>query len=195
MRFFVEGGFFAERSRSKTFLNMETPKFTFTSYLEESNNRLWGQHFIVPSPIVAALSEGSEDKRVVCNINGVVEYQCAMLPKGSGIYIISVNKARVKKLGLKLGDQVQVSLHKDESEYGLPVPEEFTEVLEQDPEAKAFWEKLTPGKQRTMLYIVAQPKSSDLRIERAVVIAEHLKKFNGKINFRALNDELKGASN
>lgn len=166
--------------------------FTFTSYLEESNNRLWGQHFIVPAPIVAALSEGSEDKRVVCNINGIVEYQCAMLPKGAGVYIISVNKARVKKLNLKLGDQVQVSLHKDDSEYGLPVPEEFTEVLEQDPEAKDFWEKLTPGKQRTMLYIVAQPKSSDLRIGRAVVIAEHLKAFKGKINFRALNDELKG---
>ncbi len=44
--------------------------FSFTSYLEESNNRLWGQHFIVPAPVVGALSEGSEDKRVVCNING-----------------------------------------------------------------------------------------------------------------------------
>lgn len=168
--------------------------YTFTSHLEESNNRLWGQHFIVPSPIVAALSEGSEDKRVVCNINGVEEYQCAMLPKGSGVYIILVNKARVKKLNLKLGDQLQVSLHKDESEYGLPVPEEFTEVLAQDPAAKAFWEKLTPGKQRTMLYIIAQPKSSDLRIGRALAVAGHLVANNGKINFRALNDDLRNQS-
>lgn len=166
--------------------------FSFTSYLEESNNRLWGQHFIVPAPVVAALSEGSEDKRVVCNINGAVEYQCAMLPKGEGVYIISVNKARVKKLNLKLGDQVQVNLRKDDSEYGLPVPEEFTEVLEQDPEANAFWEKLTPGKKRTLLYIIAQPKSSDLRITRALAICEHLKAYVGKINFRALNDTLRG---
>ena len=166
--------------------------FSFTSYLEESNNRLWGQHFIVPAPVVGALSEGSEDKRVVCIINGAVEYQCALIPRGEGIYVIHVNKARVKKLNLKIGDQVQISLRKDDSEYGLPVPEEFTEVLEQDPEANAFWEKLTPGKKRTMLYIIAQPKSSDLRITRALAICEHLKAYAGKINFRALNDTLRG---
>lgn len=173
---------------------METPEFTFTSYLEESNNRLWGQHFMVPSPIVAALSEGSEDKRVVCNINGVVEYQCALIPRGEGVFIIHINKARVKKLQLKIGDQVQVSIKKDHSEYGLPVPEEFVEVLEQEPEAKTFWEKLTPGKQRTLLYIVAQPKRSELRIRRALAIAGHLVANNGKINYRVLNDDLRNQS-
>lgn len=173
-------------------MNPESPQtYHFSSHLEESNNRLWGQHFIVPAPIGAALTENSDDKRVVCKINNMVEYQCAMVSKGAGVYIVSVNKARVKKLGLKIGDQVQVDLYKDDSEYGLPVPEEFTEVLEQDPAAKAFWEKLTPGKQRTLLYIVAQPKNSDLRIGRALVIAEHLKAYNGKINFRALNDGLR----
>lgn len=166
--------------------------FQFTSYIEESNNRLWGQHFIVPAPIVQAISALGEDKRVVCTINGQVKYQCALISRGEGIYIIYVNKARMKQLKLKIGDQVQASLVKDDSEYGLPVPEEFLEVMEQDPEAKALWEKLTPGKKRTMLYIIAHPKSSDLKIVRALAIAEHLKAFDGKINFRALNDTLRG---
>lgn len=166
--------------------------FQFTSYIEESNNRLWGQHFIVPVPIVNALSEKGEAKRVVCILNGMETFQCAMIPKGEGQYLIQVNKTRMKKLRLKLGDKVQVDLQKDESEYGLPVPEEFTEVMEQDAEAKAWWDKLTPGKQRTLLYIVAQPKHSDLRINRSLAVAEHLKTFEGKINYRVLNDHLRG---
>lgn len=149
---------------------------------------------MVPAPIVAAVSEGCDDKRVVCTVNDTLEYQCALIPRGEGVFIIHLNKARVKKLKLKIGDQVQVSIKKDHSEYGLPVPEEFTEVLEQDPDAKVFWEKLTPGKQRTLLYIVAQPKSSELRIGRALAIAGHLVANNGKINFRALNDDLRNQS-
>lgn len=171
-----------------------TSSFQFTSYMEESTNRLWGQHFIVPAPIVTAISELGADKRVVCNINGQVEYQCALISKGEGVYIIHVNKARMKQLKLKIGDQVQISVHKDASEYGLPVPEEFVAVMEQDPDAKAYWEQLTPGKQRTLLYIIAQPKSSELKITRALVIAGHLKANTGKINFRGLNDDLKGQS-
>lgn len=112
--------------------------------MEESTNRLWGQHFIVPAPIVTAISELGADKRVVCNINGQVEYQCALISKGEGVYIIHVNKARMKQLKLKIGDQVQVSVHKDDSEYGLPVPEEFVEVMEQDPMPRPIGSNLLP---------------------------------------------------
>ena len=95
------------------------------------------------------------------------------------------------KLGLKLGMQVQASLRKDDSEYGLPMPEELAELLQQDEDGNALFHALTPGKQRTLLYIVGSPKTSDTRLRRAIVVVEHLKSNGGKINFRRLNEDMK----
>ena len=165
--------------------------FQFTAFIEISTNKLWGAHFAVPNLVSEALS-GPEDKRVVCTLNEKVEYQCAMLPRGDGSFLITVNKKIRDQLNLKPGSQVRVSLHKDESEYGLPMPEELAAVLEQDPEGSQFFHALTPGKLRTLLYIVGQVKSSDKRIARALAIVEHLKGNAGKLDYKQLHLHLKG---
>jgi hypothetical protein len=162
----------------------------FTSILESSDNKLWGCHFQVPLTIASIfLAEGSQ--RVVCTLNETVEYQCALLPFGEGKRVITVNKATQKKLGLKIGSTIQVSLKKDESEYGLPMPEEFEEVLKMDKEGDDLFHALTDGKKRTLLYIAAKPKNSDTRIQFALAIVEHLKKHQGKIDFKRLGEDLK----
>jgi uncharacterized protein YdeI (YjbR/CyaY-like superfamily) len=102
-----------------------------------------------------------------------------------------VNKKIRDQLGLKPGSPAQVSLRKDESEYGLPMPEELAEVLAQDEEGNRLFHALTPGKLRTLLYIVGHVKNTDARIGRAFIIVEHLKANNGKIKYRQLNEELK----
>ena len=108
---------------------MEEP-LHFTSTLEISTNKLWGAHLPVPAPIAQVfLTEGA--KRVVCKLNDTVEFQCALLPKGEGVYCIVVNKKIREQLGLREGSTARVSLHKDESEYGLPMPDELAEVLAQ----------------------------------------------------------------
>lgn len=164
----------------------------FTSILEESTNRLWGCHFAVPQLVAEALISKGEARRVVCILNEKVEFQCAMLPRGDGTFLITVNKKLRDQLGLKIGMKISASLRKDESEYGLPMPEELAELLAQDDEGNRFFHALTPGKLRTLLYIVGQPKNSDARLRRALVIVEHLKMNNGKINYRQLNEEMKG---
>lgn len=88
--------------------------------------------------------------------------------------------------------QVQATLRKDDSKYGLPMPEEMQEVLDSDEEGNRLFHALTPGKQRTLLYIAGFPKTSDKRISRAIVIVEHLKANHGKIDFKMLNQALKG---
>ena len=164
--------------------------FHFTSAMEISTNKLWGSHFAVPDIIARALIDG-DDRRVICTLNEKIEYQCALIPRGDGSFLIMVNKKTRDKLDLKPGSQVSVSLRKDESEYGLPMPEELAELLKQDEEGNRLFHALTPGKLRTLLYIVGQPKSSDARLRRALVIVEHLKKNGGKINYRQLNEEMR----
>lgn len=86
---------------------------------------------------------------------------------------------------------VRVKLRKDESEFGLPMPEEFREVLQQDAAGRKFFDALTRGKQRTLLYLVNTAKSPEKRIARALTIVTHLKNNKGIINYRQLSAMLK----
>lgn len=165
-------------------------KLQFNSILDLSDNKLWGAHFIVPD-LVARVFVDNNIRRVVCSLNGKVEYQCALLPKGDGSFLITVNKKTRERLGLKAGSPLHVSLWKDDSEYGLPMPEELAEVLGQDEEGNRLFHALTPGKIRTLLYIVGQVKDPDKKIGRALAIVDHLKTNGGKIDYKALNEALR----
>ena len=167
-------------------------EYKFTSTLERSDNKLWGCHFLVPKNIAEKLID-AEDRRVVCTINDSVEYQCAILHYGNGRHVISVNKKLRDTLRIDVGSEVQVLLRKDESEYGLPLPEELEELFKQDKEGKKIFHALTPGKQRTLLYIVGSAKSSEKRIMRSIIIVNHLKANKGKIDYKKLTASLKSA--
>jgi uncharacterized protein YdeI (YjbR/CyaY-like superfamily) len=94
---------------------------------------------------------------------------------------------------MNLGDEVRVAVQRDESTYGLPVPEEMAEVLAQDKEGDKLFHALTRGKQRTLLYIVGSVKQSDKRIHRSLVIVKHLKDTGGAINYRQLGKALQAS--
>jgi len=161
----------------------------FTAKLENFNTKLWTYHIKVPNAIARHYLEMG-DKRVICNLNDAMEFQCAIMSAGDGVYFINVNKKIRDQLSLKEGSKIRVDLEKDTSEFGLPFPDELKEVLCQDKAADGIFKKLTPGKQRNLIYIAGQPKTSDLRILRSVIIADHLKNNKGKINFPALGKEL-----
>lgn len=161
----------------------------YNAKLENFNTKLWTYHIKVPKPIAMHFLEMG-DKRVICHLNDAYKFQCAIMAAGEGVYFINVNKKIRDELGLKEGSKIKVSLEKDKSEFGLPFPKEFKEVLAQDKKANAYFQKLTPGKQRNLIYIAGQPKNSDARIHRSIIMAEHLKNNSGKIDFRSLNKEL-----
>ena len=150
-----------------------------------------GWHFI---PVEAKIGEKFEKKdgsrRVVCTINDSESFQCALLPS-DGDFVIVVNKVKRDKLKIGEGDPIMVELAKDESKYGLPMPAEFKEVLNQDPGGNKVFHSLTPGKQRSILYLIGKVKDIDKRIHTALVVLEHLKKNEGKIIGDQLQIELK----
>lgn len=157
--------------------------------LENFDWNMWGYHF----PISAEATEllASEDhKRVVCTINDQITQQCALMPIDGGSYIL-INKRNRDKLGLKEGDSVTLKVEKDTTEYGLPVPESFRFVMEEDAEAFEHFKKLTPGKQRSLLYIVNKVKSTDKQVNKALAIAAHLRDVNGQLDFKLFNIKIK----
>ncbi len=167
----------------------DAPIFTFPSKLEPSGHRLWSFHFPV-QPEVSAHFKAQGNLRVWCSINGTEAFQCALTAAGKGKYVITVNKSRQKQHALTEGSSAELMLQEDNSRYGLPFPEELEAVLADDAEGHRLLHELSPGKLRTLLYLAAQGKDSDERIRRAVCIIEHLKRFNGKINYKLLHAEL-----
>ncbi len=160
----------------------------FTARLENFNTKLWTYHIKVPKAIALHFKEKG-NKRVVCTLNDEHSFQCAIMPAGDGVFFININKKIRDHFKLKEGSKLNVFLEPDTSEYGLPFPEELKEVLKQDKAGNKFFDQLTPGKQRNILYYVNQVKNTDLRIQRAMMFIDHLKRNNGKLNFRELFQE------
>jgi len=150
-----------------------------------------GWHYI---PVDANIGKKYEKKdgsrRIVCTINGSESFQCALIPWGE-IFTIIVNKTKRDRLDIVEGDEIEVLLEQDNSKYGLPMPEELQEVLNQDPEGDRYFHRLTAGKQRSILYFIGNIKDVDKRIHNALIFIEHLKRNEGKIESKALQNELK----
>ena len=106
-------------------------------------------------------------------------------------FTLSVNKQKRDAIGIVAGDTVKVELVKDESKYGLPMPEEFAEVLNQDADGDRMFHALSPGKQRSLIYLVSNVSNIDKRIHVALLVVEHLKENGGKVIGEQLYQEIK----
>lgn len=142
------------------------------------------RYLLIPNDIVMQLG-GSFSLRLWCTANEKIKWQCGLTALGNGDAYISLNAQRLKQLKAKPGDEVMISLEKDDSEFGLEVPEELKELLEQDPEGNKRFHQLVAGKQRYIIRVIAGVKSSHLRVERAVALIGNLKRLTpGKESFK-----------
>ncbi len=165
----------------------------FKSTILKFESDLWSYYVAIPKSIGDQFVEG-EDRRVVCRINEANPIHSALMPKGE-VYSIYVKKDFLKKNGLAEGDEVLVNLEKDRSEYGMPVPESFRELLEQDIEGSNYFHQLTKGKQRTLIHLVGKVKNIDSQLAKGLAIMHHLKEANGVLDFKRLNVLIKEYNN
>lgn len=114
-------------------------------------------------------------KRIICTINDEHSIHCALMNSKVVGYYIMISKKVQKQIKAEIGDTLTLEIQKDETKYGIPLSVEFVEVVETDPEAFELFEKLTPGKKRTIIHYVGLAKQSNTRINRAIKITENLK--------------------
>lgn len=162
----------------------------FTSELITSDSTPIYHYLRFPKELVKHFEFKGNLRRVVCTLNGNETFQCALFPSKES-YLIALNKKIRDKLGLSVGDIVKIKLEKDESKYGFPMPDEFAEVLKQDPKGRAMFEALTPGNQRIMLQLVNFNKTVDKRIIRSLTGIELLKQNDGKFDYRMQHDGMR----
>lgn len=150
----------------------------------------WHTLLEVPSKIYDKFNKAGI-KRIKCSIQAKPEFHCAILSNGEGGYYIILNNSRVKQLKLTINETYDIILSEDLSEFGMEMPEEFKEVLNQDIEFEKYFLELNPGVQRNLLYYVSKFKSSDIKIERTLIIADHIKANQGKIDSKMLYEAFK----
>ncbi|NVK62932.1 MAG: DUF1905 domain-containing protein [Flavobacteriales bacterium] len=162
---------------------------TFTSKIEYLD-KLKMSYISVSDEILESFREEGDkllyNQRFNVTINNEVTWQGGTVSLGNNTAYITFSKARMKKIGVTLGDTVTVHLEKNRSEYGFDVPEEFEEVLRQDPHANERFSKLPKGMRRGIIYIVLQLKSSEKRIEKSLFFMENLKRAPEKVTMRHL---------
>ncbi len=161
----------------------------FSTVVSKFDSNLWGYHFLVPDK-VAENFLGGKYRRVRCRVNGQFEISSALMGSAFGWFIF-LNTKLVNAHNLSVGAPISVSIEKDTSEYGMDMPEELSTMLDQDEEGNEFFHKLTPGKQRNLIYIVNKVKNVDSRINKALAILHHLKEQKGQLDFKKLNEVIK----
>lgn len=170
------------------------PLTTRLSQADEDLN--YGDIFYTVFPLPAAplkniLAREKNNKRVLVEINGQGKISSGLAPDGKGDYFVTVSKEVRDKYGLAEGDKVRLVVHPDDSEYGMPLPEELAELWAMDERAYDCFHRLTPGKQRGLIYQVAKPKGAATRAKKAVQISEYLKSTDGVLDYKELNAYIK----
>lgn len=117
----------------------------------------------VPDSIVEGLG-GGRRPRVAVSFNGHT-FQTS-LGTMDGQITIPVSAAVRSAAGVQAGDRLDVEIALSTQPVQVAVPDELTTALAADPDARAFFDRLTPSQQRGYTDWIEQAKTSPTRQRR-----------------------------
>jgi hypothetical protein len=127
----------------------------------------------IPEQIAGSFLEQGH-KRIIFRIKGQ-QLHCAIhFRKDIGHYLY-FGKQVWRRLQVREGDIEAVEIEADTTTYQAGMPEELEEVLSTDPDGMKAFEALTPGRQRSILFMIGRLKRVDSRIQKALIVVEKLK--------------------
>ena len=102
--------------------------------------------------------------RMICTLDGNVSYRCGLNHLGDGNFFVIVAAKYLDALEKEQGDQVYYQIEEDPDQLGVDMPEVLTVFLEQEPELRKVFNKLTDGKKRSLIYQIIKIKDIDMQI-------------------------------
>ena len=161
----------------------------YTGTIEDLNTKVWGTGLRVSVSTVQQIRELGW-KRLRCTFGGSLEKSTSLTALGGEHYLI-LNKQILRSTGRSVGDQLEVVIREEDAEFGMEMPETMAEALAMDADAHHLFLALSPGKRRNLIYIVSRSGSADQQIHKALVINQHLKQMEGRLDFKMLNQQLR----
>jgi hypothetical protein len=98
-------------------------------------------------------------------------FRATLVPVGDGKYRLYINGAMRKAANVDVGDKIKIALELDTQQRTIPIPGAFEEAMEQNPGARAEFERLTPSRRKDiLLYMNAlkRPESLHKVIQRVI---------------------------
>lgn len=121
--------------------------------------------------------------RVLGTMNGF-DVDRALIPQGDGTHVFILGGELRKKLGVHLGDRIEMQFHVNPNPDVIDVPEELEIALEMEPELQVVYDRQTPGTKRGISYWINSGKRQETRAKRAAEIMRRFAsgefKFGGK---------------
>lgn len=108
-------------------------------------------------------------------------YRGSIAPMGKGRHILIVRKDVQKAIGKTIGDTVQVVLERDTEPRTVAMPEDFRAALEQNPAAKAIFEKFAFTHRKEYVQWIEsakKPETRQRRIQKAIEMIGEGKKYS-----------------
>jgi len=141
-------------------------KYTTTIHKFDEQGEKTGWTYIeVPADVAQELFPGNKKSfRVKGKLDAFAFTSVAILPMGEGSFIMALNAAMRKGIGKKHGAMVQVQMTKDDAE--LKMNAELLAGIEEDPEAKQFFESLAPSHQRYFSKWIDDAKTTPTKLKR-----------------------------
>ncbi|MFC3881323.1 YdeI/OmpD-associated family protein [Algoriphagus namhaensis] len=165
----------------------------FEAKIEKFDFNHWQHHVHFPEHFLVEIE--SENKgRIIAWFDGLGPYHLAVFKAKTHPYIL-VNQQIRNKLKKDAGDLISVKVEIDHSEFGHDVPEKFSVLLDQDEEAAEYFNSLTKGKQRSLIYIVTKVKNPESRMKKSLAIMHHLRLSKGALDYKQLNELIKYYNN
>lgn len=117
----------------------------------------------VPPDVVESFAAGKRPP-VRVTINGYT-YRSSVAVMG-GVYMVSLSAENRSGAGVAGGDDVEVEMELDTEPRVLDVPSDFADALEQDVEAKRFFDGLSYSNKRRFVIPIEDAKSAETRQRR-----------------------------
>ena len=147
--------------------------YEFTARVEAHDFETFAYTVVyMPEDLVAALPLDRYPRlRIEAEVNGV-PLKAALMPTGGRWYLM-LSKATLKRAGLTLGDTAHVAFAVDDQD-AVDVPPALAEALDAEPELRAAWEALTPGRRRGLAHRVASAKTAPTIAKRVAEVIDGL---------------------
>ena len=131
-------------------------------------------HFLALPRDLAAEVRSQGAKRFVITVNDGVTWHCGLLGTGDGRWFVMVSKDKLKQAQTTLGGWVHVDFRVDDSKYGMAVPPDLQEMLDDDPDFLQRFDAMLPGKRRNAIHQIAMAKTDATIAKRILKLMNEL---------------------
>ena len=148
-----------------------TKKQTFKAIIQNAGG---GGAFVeVPFDVEEAF--GSKKPKIKAMIEGV-PYRGLLVRMGGPNHMLIILKGIREQIGKTFGDEVKVTVEPDTEPRVIEIPKDLMKELKKDPEAKAFFDKLSYTHRKEYVRWVEEAKKAETRQSHIVKTIEMLRK-------------------